>query len=179
MTAKVAMSTVQHKPPRVLSGRWVVAGMLALGVVFTAALWFYWYFHMQPFRPLQQALAAEYPESAPRVEGGQRKLHKDTPRILRITMRVDFDPTAETDRAEQFLRQVAAFVQKRDGLAGYERFELHLYHPVPEQEIRQRTYTRPVEELLDAQADSGETKRPAQPASERNNRNAPTSTRNP
>lgn len=138
----------RHQPP-VISGRWVVAGMLALGIVFTAALWFYWHLHMAPFRPLQDALAAEFPDSAPRVEGGQRKMHEGTPRILRITMKVDFDPAMNTEKGESFLRRVAAFVHKQHDLAGYDRFALHLYHPIPEREIRQRTYARSVDELLD------------------------------
>ncbi len=88
------------RPERRVSGRAMVLGMLAFGTLTTAAMWVYWTLHVGPFRPLQDAIAAAFPHSSPRVDGGQRKMHKGTPKILRIVMRVDFDPVVETSRGE-------------------------------------------------------------------------------
>lgn len=122
------------------AGRWVVLGMFLFAAALTATDWIYWKYHVGPFLPLQQKLAGEYPGSRPHVEGGQRRIHKETPKILRITMKVDFDPTTEAGkpRAGNFARRVAAFVAGAyPELADYELLELHFYWPEPEKEIKQ------------------------------------------
>ena len=73
--------------PRVISGTNVVLGIFLFAIVMASGLGIYSYFHAKPFRPLQHAIFAAYPKSYPRVEGGQHKIHRDTPRILRVTMR--------------------------------------------------------------------------------------------
>ena len=83
-----------------VSGRWMVLGLIAFGVLTTGALWTYWNLHVGPFRPMQDALAVTFPHSSPRVDGGQRKMHKGTPKVLRVVMRVDFDPVLEPARGE-------------------------------------------------------------------------------
>ena len=131
--------------PRELSGKWVVIGVFAFAILMTAGLWLYWKLHIAPFLPLQQALAGRFEDSRPRVEGGQRKLHENTPRILRITMKVEFDP--ESPQADEFAAEVAAFVRAETDLSRYDVLELHLYHPQPEKDIRQRSVEFQVNEL--------------------------------
>ncbi len=127
--------------PRV-SGRAVVFGMFAFGLAATGFLWVYWTLHTGPFRPLQLALAKEYPHSVPRVEGGQRKMHKRTPMILRVTLRVDFDPETETSRGERVLGRVEEIARQHLDLSAYERLEVYLYEGVPENALRQKEYQR-------------------------------------
>ena len=88
--------------PRELSGRWVVIGLFAFAITLTVALWVYWKLHRAPFLQWEQFLAGEFQGSSPLVEGGQRKMHRGTPRILRITLKVDFDPQADERRAREF-----------------------------------------------------------------------------
>jgi len=134
-------------------GRWVVIAMLLFGVALTATTWVYWKLHVAPYLPLQKLLAEKYEGSRPRVEGGQRKMHKGTPRILRVTMQLKFDPEAKDGqrRVDDFSRDVAAFVARNyPELADYEILELNLYWPRPETEHKplevQREY--PVKTLL-------------------------------
>ena len=129
---------------RVLPGRWVVVAMLLFGMAATGFMWVYWTVHVAPFLPLQQALAAQFPGSRPRVEGGQRKIHKGTPTLLRITMKVDFDPQRDPQRAEAFFDRVAEFTRDQTDLEPYDELHLHLYWPEPEKIIRERTLKRPV-----------------------------------
>jgi hypothetical protein len=113
--------------------------MLLFGVGLTAANWVYWKLHVAPFLPLQKLLAAEYEGSRPRVEGGQRKMHKRTPKVLRVTMKIAFDPSTEDGkrRVDKFSREVAAFIAREYAeLDEYEILELNLYWPRPETESK-------------------------------------------
>src|SRR3990172_5506244 len=58
------------------SGRWVVIAMFAFAALVVGSMWVYIDRHTAPFRPLRQALAREFENSAPNVEGGQTKMHK-------------------------------------------------------------------------------------------------------
>ena len=87
MTAEIT----PDESPRI-SGVGVASGLLLLGVVFTLALWLYTEVHTGPFRDLRDAIHSEFPRSVPLVEGGQKKMHKGTPRILRITLQVHSAP---------------------------------------------------------------------------------------
>ena len=57
-----------------LTGRKVVASMFLMGICATAFLYGYWTLHLMPFMPLQEAIVAEFPGSAPRVNGGTSPL---------------------------------------------------------------------------------------------------------
>lgn len=130
--------------PRTISGRWVIIGMFSFAIAITATLWVFWKLHVGPFLPLQKKLAAEFEDSRPRVEGGQRKIHKGSPKILRITMKIDFDPTTDKKAAESFANRVEAFVGEVYDLRAYEILELHFYWPDPEKEIKEVTIERNV-----------------------------------
>lgn len=127
------------RPFRQVSGKVVVIGMFAFGLLATGVLWLYWELHTRPFRPLQDALAMHYPGAAPRVDGGQRKMHKGTARILRIVMKVEFDPAQDEEQAAGFVRNVAAFVKTKADLSDWDLLEVHLYH-LAETELVQRSF---------------------------------------
>jgi hypothetical protein len=125
-----------------VSGRIVVAIMFAFGIASTAALWTYWTLHTGPFRPLQDALAKEFPGSLPRVDGGQRKLREGMPKILRVVLRVDFDPVTGTAEGEQVLDRVAKVSRRHIDLDQYDVLDVYLYEGIPEKTIREREFER-------------------------------------
>lgn len=129
-------------PAARVSGRVVVVSMFAFGIAATSALWTYWAFHTGPFRPLQDALAKEIPGSLPRVDGGQRKLRKGLPKILRAVLRVDFDPVTESAKGEQMLNRVETIARRHIDLDQYDVLDVYLYQGVPEQVIREKEYER-------------------------------------
>ena len=76
------------------SGTWMVLIMFAFAFAMIGTMYLYWELHTRPFRPLQIAIGAKYPNSMPRVIGGQHKSHQPGSRVrLRIVIAVDFDPT--------------------------------------------------------------------------------------
>lgn len=131
--------------PHSLSGRWMVAGIFVFAITATGFLYGYWKLHIGPFVPLQKALAKEFERSRPRVEGGQRKMHKGTPRILRITMKIDFDPDANEGRTNEFAGRVASFARANFDLSTYEILEVHFFWPEPEKKIHEWTAELPTE----------------------------------
>jgi len=126
----------------------MVIGMFAFAASMISVLWIYIILHTAPFSPLQRALAKEFEDSAPRVKGGQLKIHRNTPRILQIIMEVKFDPTLESDRAEQMADKVIAFSQEHHDFNQHEIVEIHFFHLMPEQEIKQWQTERQVADLL-------------------------------
>lgn len=120
--------------------------MFTLGIVATGTLWYFWNIQLMPFMPLQDALVAEFEGCSPRVDGGCRKGQKGTPKILRVVMRVPFDPTS-SDQSSQ--SQIETRLTKTEELArkfvvddDYELLELHLFSEHKEQMLRQKTFTR-------------------------------------
>jgi hypothetical protein len=129
--------------PREFSGTKLVIGLFVFATMMGMGLWTYWYLHTRPFQPLQMAIHQEFPKSYPRVQGGQRKMHQNTPRILRIMLTVQFDP--KPPEADE---QVAAMVERLEELArqhidfdSYEQFEVHLVQRRPEHDSLTRTVT--------------------------------------
>lgn len=112
----------------------------------SSGLWIFWYLHARPFQPLQLAIHQAFPKSYPQVQGGQRKMHKNTPRILRITLKVPFDP-----KPREADEQVGTMVERLEELArkhlnfdSYELLEIHLVQRRPEHDSRTRTVTREI-----------------------------------
>lgn len=141
------MSQPANSETRSVSGRGVVAAMFLLGILATAFLWTYWTIRMTPFMPLQEALEAEFPDSSPRVEDGVLK--KSGQSALKVVLRTDFDPRAETEASESQIRQ--RLERTRDladellELQSWEILALHLYHPLKERGISQRTFFRDIQ----------------------------------
>jgi peroxiredoxin len=143
-----------------ISGRWVVLGMFTFAIMVTCTLYLFWHLHTAPFRPLQEALAAEYEGSHPLVQGGQRKMHMGTPRILRVVLRVEFDPNDEGRKktVDKMVDRIIQLADKYHGLTDYDTLEIHLAHIRPEKETQQREILRDVSEI---KQEAGSATRPA------------------
>lgn len=148
MTKRNAMNVPQQIDDRGFSGRWVVVSMFGFAVTAVGLLYVYWDLHTAPFRPLQEALAHEFEDSHPLVQGGQEKMHKGTPRVLRIVLRVGFDPNDELNnaRVENMLDRIAELAEEHHGLANYETLEVHLVRMRPEQTAERRQIGRRIQE---------------------------------
>lgn len=129
---------------KAVSGRKVVLAMFTLGIVATGVLWTYWQLHLMPFMPLQRALFEEFEDSRPHVEGGSRKMHKGTPAILRVVMRVPFDPTADDPQTKEQLQhrfdRTRALAAQHTDLDQYQELEMHLYAEEKEQVLHQQSF---------------------------------------
>jgi hypothetical protein len=135
------------RSPARWTGTHVVLGMLLFGVTMVAALWLYWEMYTRPFRPLQNAIHAEFPDSSPRVIGGKPKSHRaDSPSTLRIICRVYFDPETDTAQAEDMAARLAALAGQHHDVTRYELLEIHLEQRVPEAASRHWSVSRPVDE---------------------------------
>lgn len=129
---------------KTVSGRWVVIGMLAFGILTTGTLWVYSKLELAPFLPLRKALHAEFPESKPRVEGGRPKRQ---PPLLRIVMQVDFTPGQTDPRVMDLFARVVALAKEHVNLAEFENFELHLVHYIPQKNPERILIERKISEL--------------------------------
>ena len=130
-----------------ISGRAVVIAMFALAITATGILWAYWNLHLMPFMPLQEALAEEYEESSPRVDGGRRKTHKGTPLILRVVMRVPFDPNSSAADVQDLIEERLTRTQEMAAkltvdFESYEVLQVHLYQEEKEGQMSQKTFER-------------------------------------
>lgn len=139
--SEISSSTAERS---FLTGRKVVASMFVMGICATAFLYGYWTLHLMPFMPLQEAIVAEFPGSAPRVNGGKKKLHKETPTILQIGMKLKFDPTgtdAETVAAVRTLQsRIHELVKQKVDFPELDIVELYIYQLQQEHEIRKRSF---------------------------------------
>ncbi len=140
------MSDPQSIPPteRTISGRWLVIGMFAMGITLTGLLYAYSTLHLGPFRPLQDAIAQEFPGSAPRIDGGKKKPHKNTPTILRILVKTEVDPLSEREESIQSLichAETHRRIGSGKGATARSRIlEMHVYKLLKEDEIHKRSY---------------------------------------
>ena len=125
--------------------------MFVMGFTATGILWTYWQLHLMPFMPLQKALFEEFEDSSPRVEGGQRKIHKHTPPILRVVMRVPFDPTSDDEESQKLtqhrLDRIETLAAEHTQLADFEIIEVHLFQEPQEQPRREQQFDIPVKDV--------------------------------
>ena len=143
------MSTSNEQgPPRTISGTAIVAAVFTFALVLTTVMWLYWKLHTAPFLPLQQAVADTFPDSAPLVQGGQLKMHKNTPRILRITLRVNFDPNNDDQQVSRITNRVVALAREHQDLSEYDQLEINLFQLVPEHASKKRMVTFDAADLL-------------------------------
>lgn len=149
---RVNHPTMSPHPPRHLpdnrsgavSGPAVVALMVAFGAIATGALWVYWYYHSAPFVPLQRAISAEFPRSSPRVDGGQRRIHKGTPAEIWIIMRVEFDLESDDETPLAAADRVKELVNEHLNEGQYDTLHVRLYRGKPEQYIQKRDIDIPL-----------------------------------
>ncbi len=139
----------EQSDPKPVSGVWVATGILGLGLLFTAGLWWYTDLHVSPFRDLRDAIQSELPGSVPQVEGGQRKIHRETPKILRITLRVHEDPRGNDHHVAEVMDRLVSLADKHHGLAGYDLLDVYLVWFRPEQKAVSRHEQREVRRLLE------------------------------
>lgn len=142
-------SITQNRPHTSISGRVVVVGMFLFAACATAVLAVYWYKHIEPFMPLQLAIEKQWEGSSPRVEGGQRKISKRTPKILRVTLRVPFDPNTEKNEqlAQRRVRDIAVIARDHVPLDEYEILTVNFYQENPGKDLQRRTIEKPIAEL--------------------------------
>ncbi|MSR57790.1 MAG: hypothetical protein EXS05_08965 [Planctomycetaceae bacterium] len=136
------------RPPRTVSGRWVVVAMFAFGIAATGGIWVYWKLHLAPFMPLQKALAAEFEKSSPRVDGGWTKNeYKQSPPLLRVVLRVPYEPDERDARVPATIERVLTLTRAHIDLAAYDTLEIYLVHYVPEKNPQQYEWRRKISEL--------------------------------
>lgn len=136
---------INDRPERSNAGRNVVIAMFVFAGALVTFMFSYWHYHTAKYRPLQDALAREFPRSKPRVEGGKHKLHDESlPRVLRVVMKVDFDADVSPVLAKEQLTQVRNLAEQHVDVGSFDELELHLYQTPPEQEIKQWKFTLPI-----------------------------------
>ena len=123
-----------------IDGWKLVLVMLTFGILASGTLWGYWYYHTAPFIPLQVAIADEFPGSAPRVDGGKRKIHKGTPSHLWIIMRVDFKPQDDEAKSLATVDRVHKLADKHLDLSEYEQITVRLFFGEMEKGIHKRDF---------------------------------------
>ncbi len=135
---------------RMTTGSWTVIGMFSFGIVMVLTLYLYWDAYTKPFRELQYAIAARFPDSSPRVIGGKHKSHKEVnPNTFRMVVRVpltDFDPTQDEARSQERALILAKMANELQDLSFYEVMEIHLIQRVPEQETKQWSVSQSINE---------------------------------
>lgn len=137
-----------YHPPAV-RGVWAAVGILVLGLVFTGVLWWYTDMHAGPFRELRDAIHTEFPGSSPQVEGGQRKIHKGTPKILRITLRVEKDPRSNDDLVSRAMERLVVLADRYHGLRKYDQLDVYFVWFRPERPAISRHEQRDVMDLVE------------------------------
>lgn len=135
------------KPSGAVAGPAVVALMVAFGAIATASLWVYWYYHSAPFVPLQRAISAEFPRSSPRVDAGQRRIHKGTPAEIWIIMRVEFDLESGDEEPQAAADRVKELVNEHLNKGQYDTLHVRLYRGKPEQYIQKRDIDMPLRDV--------------------------------
>ncbi|MCG6156618.1 hypothetical protein [Rubinisphaera margarita] len=130
-------------------GRWIVAGMFLFAVCVSGGLLTYWELHTRPFRELTDRLAEVFPHSSPRVEGGKHGMHRETDRVLRVVMRVDYLPEESSPQFQQDVDRVLEIVADDASAVGYDRWEVHLFQQRPEQEPLVGSFKTDPDERLD------------------------------
>ena len=123
---------------RPLSGRWIVIGLLLLGVAATSLLFIYWDQHTKPFRPLREAIGREFRHSRPNVEGGRQKGRG--PLTLRISMSVEFPPGEDSPQAQKIVDRVMEIARQHKDVSEFEMIEDILIQFVPQEAAKIRTF---------------------------------------
>jgi len=126
---------------RSLTGKPVVLGMFLFALFVSVGLWSYWELHTQPFRTLTDQLGETFPHSNPRVEGGKHGMHKQTPFVLRIVMRVQYAPNLNEQKYQKQVSEILGIAVQSGMLNKYEECEIHLYYQPAEQKPEVRSIT--------------------------------------
>ena len=78
-------------------------------------------------------------------------MHRDTPKTLRITLLIGFDPEPrEADQqVEEVVSRLEELARQHIDFPSYELFEIHLVKRVPEHKSKTRTVTRKIANSVD------------------------------
>jgi hypothetical protein len=129
-----------------ISGRGVVVAMFSMGILATGFLWAYWTVQMTPFMPLQEVLESEFPKSRPQVKGGTIKKSGDT--VLKVVLQTDFNPRSDSEAVQAKIKarldRTRELASELADLPSYSILAMHLYFPMKEQGISQKTFFRDV-----------------------------------
>ncbi|QDU78576.1 hypothetical protein Pla110_02800 [Polystyrenella longa] len=128
--------TVEHPEPRApfITGPRVVLMMFGFGILMVGTLWVYFEIKTRPFRDLTEALAVEFPESRPLVQGGQERLNdEEKPVVLRVLVTVTFDPQDEA-LFQKSVDRIQQLCDEHQDLSLYEQLEIHLIQRRHQQE---------------------------------------------
>ena len=121
---------------RLNGGHWTVVVMFSFALTMILALYLYWDLYTRPFRPLQYAIAEVFPDSSPKVIGGQHKSHKDnSPVLLRIVVDIpveQFDPTVDVEASEERALELCRLAFEHHDVNQYEQIDIVLLQKVPE-----------------------------------------------
>jgi len=115
-----------------------------MGITATSLLYVYSSLHLGPFRPLQDAIVAEFPGSAPRVDGGRKRLNEDSPTILRILMKTEIDPDSDSEdslrKMNTLRKRIAELVLNKTPLPDIGIIELRVYKLLQEDKTLARSF---------------------------------------
>lgn len=144
------MSTDEQKPKTNHSGRWTVVGMFLFALMMIGMLFLYWELYTAPFRDLQYAIAESFPDSSPRVVGGQHKSHKEgTPKILRVVIYVpdkEFDPEVDLEKSDLLAFEIVRMAFEHQNVDEYDQVDIVLLQKVPESGRKRWSVSKPVQE---------------------------------
>lgn len=135
--------------PRLFKGRTIVFSLLIFGLLMSGSLYVFQAVNSFKFAKTQKALAREFPNSKPRVEGGRLKGKEQNPATLRITMAVAFNPHDHENRLQKMSDQILEIASENLNLNEFELAELHFYQAIPEQKIIMREIKRDMKTWLD------------------------------
>ena len=125
------------------SGRWVVAVMFIFAATVVGSFWVYWGLSNRPFRPLQAAILAEYPDTFPQVAGGFAR--GESGATLRVVVRTfDFDPNEDRTAAESLADRIEELADETLPLADYRTIEVILFHTYREKRGEYWIRTHPI-----------------------------------
>ena len=126
--------------PTTVSGSKVVIAMFGLGILATSALWMYWTKHLEPFMPMQIALNEKFAGASTRIDGGQRKLHKGTPSVLSVRMKIPFDPNddGQESQVQEIVDTCVQLSKVHVSEMQFDEIVVLLYHQVKEKGASQR-----------------------------------------
>ncbi|MCH9656717.1 MAG: hypothetical protein K0U86_16880 [Planctomycetes bacterium] len=133
---------------KLIRGRTIVLGLLIFGLLMSGSLYLFQAVNTFQFADTQNALAREFPDSRPRVEGGRLKGKQINPTTFRTTLAVPFNPNDDDVRIQKMADRILEIASENLNLNEYEQAELHFYQAVPEQKIILREIKRDIKTWL-------------------------------
>ena len=150
-----------------LSGRSVVVGVFVFGIVSSVGLFGYWYMHVKPFLAVQRELVARFPDSKPKVDGGQKKKgDENSPKILKVTMQADFLPKSARRAVDERMLGIKEVLRNHpEDVRQYDKLVVRFFAALDDGSVEDRIEELSIEEVLNGTGDaSSRAAEPARPA---------------